>query len=91
MTDEEAEPIRRLVYLLRNNGFNTTGSCGHKMQVDMDLIFDDDITRLQDLLLENGYNEFLITAWNEYRRDFIFRRREMRLELLQNKYGEIEK
>jgi len=30
------EPIRPLVKLLRNNGFNTTCSCGHQMYVEME-------------------------------------------------------
>ena len=88
---KRAEPIRRLAALLRNNGFNTTASCGHEMWVVMEFYLDKDITRLRDLLLENGYTEFRITAWHECRESFIFRKREMKLELLQNKKGRIIK
>ncbi len=34
------EPIRPLVKLLRDNGINTTSSCGHKMYVQADLMLD---------------------------------------------------
>lgn len=55
------EPVRALVKLLRNNGFNTTGSCGHKNPlpyVQMDWYAHDDIQRLYDLLWDNDYKNF---------------------------------
>jgi hypothetical protein len=33
------EPIRELVRVLRNNGINTTGSCGHEMYIQMEHYF----------------------------------------------------
>ena len=90
---EEAieEPIRPLVKLLRENGFNTTCSCGHEMYVELEFYFDEDITRLHDLLWENGYRHFRISAYWEVRESFTWKKRDMRLELLQNKDGEIKK
>jgi len=34
------EPIREVVRVLRDNGVNTTCSCGHKMYVEADIIPD---------------------------------------------------
>jgi hypothetical protein len=44
------EPIRDIVKLLRNNGFNTTCSCGHEMYVEGDLLIDGELKKLHDLL-----------------------------------------
>lgn len=56
------EPIRGLVKLLRDNGFNTTNSCGHKNPlkcVQMEWYgFEEEARRLYNLLCENGYNNF---------------------------------
>jgi hypothetical protein len=52
--DKIEEPIRDIVKLLRNNGFNTRCSCGHDMYVEGDLIIDSELFRLQTLL----YNYF---------------------------------
>ena len=38
--DNLEEPIRELVKVLRNNGINTTCSCGHKMSIEADIIPD---------------------------------------------------
>lgn len=84
------EPIRPLVKLLRNNGFNTTCSCGHEMYIEMEQYVDDVVTRLYNLLYENGYHHFIITTLWERRRSFGWDKRTMRLELLENKDGEID-
>jgi len=44
------EPVRDMVKLLRNNGFNTTCSCGHKMYIEGDLIEDYKLKEIHDLL-----------------------------------------
>lgn len=54
------EPIRDAVRLLRDNGFNTTCSCGHKMYIEVDLMNLDDIETIATLLLENNYKSFKI-------------------------------
>ena len=43
------EPIRDLVKILRDNGFNTTCSCGHNMDIEGDIVIDYDLKRMQDL------------------------------------------
>ena len=49
--DKIEEEIRPLVKLLRNNGFNTTCSCGHNMWVQGDLQLGvDDINTLHKLI-----------------------------------------
>jgi len=61
------EPIRNLVKILRDNGFNTVCSCGHlpKPYVQMDSLDPSEVKRLFDLLLENKYKGFNITlSWN---------------------------
>ena len=55
------KPVRDLVYLLRNNGFNTTSSCGHTKPtpyVQMAWYVHEDIQRLYNLLWDNGYKTF---------------------------------
>ncbi len=53
------EPVRGLVRLLRNNGFNTVCSCGHERYVQMEWYgFEEEVRRLYDLLCENGYGNF---------------------------------
>ncbi|MGD0571702.1 MAG: hypothetical protein ABSB11_01625 [Sedimentisphaerales bacterium] len=58
------EPVRELVRLLRNNGFNTFCSCGHNKPhpcVDMEWYgFEEEARKVYCLLLENGYNNFEI-------------------------------
>jgi hypothetical protein len=46
------EPIRDVVKLLRDNGFNTTCSCGHEMYVEGELIIEGDLNRLHKLLYD---------------------------------------
>ena len=44
------EPIRELVFLLRNNGFNTECSCGHEMNIQFQYIPDGKIHDLYKLV-----------------------------------------
>jgi len=58
---ETLEPgIREMVRLLRNNGFNTTGSCEHEMYVDIDLHAADGVDQLYRLLFDGGHRGFKI-------------------------------
>ena len=64
------EPLRNLVKMLRDNGFNTTYSCAHLPgpSIQMEFYDDNDITRLFDILIENRYTRFFIRAtwyWDE--------------------------
>ena len=53
------EPIRELVQLLRNNGFNTTCSCGHEMSIQMEWYgFEEEARNLYNLLGQKGYKNF---------------------------------
>jgi len=54
------EPVRDIVYILRNNGFNTTCSCGHNMTIEIDMSWD---------ALENLYN-CLAENWGEFYLEF---------------------
>lgn len=56
------KPIRNLVKLLRDNGFNTICSCGHtpKPYVQMESSSEYDINKLYNLLVENGFKNFTI-------------------------------
>ncbi len=58
---EIEEPIRPLVKLLRDNGFNTVFSCGHEMYCESEYC-GQDLTRLSELLSENGYRQFEIVV-----------------------------
>jgi len=54
------EPIRDLVKLLRDNGFNTECSCGHEMYVQCQYLLDGEIFRLHKLLFNAGYRDYEI-------------------------------
>lgn len=87
--EENIEPeIIPLVKLLRNNGFNTTSSCGHKMWVEMEFYNDSDLTILQEILRENGYEYFVITAVVEYHKGLRYYGRSLKVELMVNERGE---
>lgn len=60
----QIEPeIRGLVKLLRDNGFNTTCSCGHEMTIELVLGNHlDEVERLANFLVENGYKDFRISV-----------------------------
>ncbi len=61
--DSLEAPIRKLVKLLRDNGFNTTCSCGQGMWVELELYQGmDGLERIRSLLLEHGYRDFTITG-----------------------------
>lgn len=59
------EPLKELVYTLRNNGFNTICSCGHfpKPFIQLAWYEDSDITRLWNLLTEKGYINWAISGY----------------------------
>ena len=82
------EPIRPLVRLLRDNGFNTTSSCGHDMWVEMEFVDDSDIRTLQELLREGGYGYFRIIATLEEHKALYYYGRGLRVEILVNEKGE---
>lgn len=53
--------VRELVRLLRDNGFNTTCSCGHEMTIELALGNHlDEAERLANFLVDNGYKGFRI-------------------------------
>ena len=54
------EPVRKTVRLLRDNGFNTVCSCGHKMYIQCSYITDGEIMRLDNLLFNNGHRDYKI-------------------------------
>lgn len=54
------EPIRPVVKLLRDNGFNTVSSCGHDMEIQCDVSPDGEFYRLHRLLYDNGHRDYKI-------------------------------
>ena len=56
------EPVRELVKLLRENGFNTESSCGHELYVQCQYSPDGELQRLHDLLFNTGYKQYEITV-----------------------------
>ena len=61
--DENIERgVRNLVRLLRNNGWNTTSSCEHRMNVVVEWYLPEDIEALADFLQEHGYDGFGLTG-----------------------------
>jgi len=65
LKDMIEEPLKDLVQLLRDEGFNTTCSCGHlpTPYIEMEWrSYDDEIFKLYNLLIEHGYKNFFIKA-----------------------------
>lgn len=60
--DNIEEPVRSLVKLLRDNGFNTECSCGHEMYVQCQYILDGQIVELHRLLCNSGYLNYEINV-----------------------------
>lgn len=56
------EPIRSTVKLLRDNGFNTTCSCGHEMEIECELMTDGEMQRLHNLLYNNGFRNYSLVT-----------------------------
>lgn len=54
------KPVRDLVRLLRDNGFNTSCSSGHEMTVQCEQVLDGEVQRLHNLLYNNGYRNYNI-------------------------------
>lgn len=75
-----AEEIRKLLRLLRNNGFNTVSSCGHdNILVQMETYADSDMTRLYNLLAENGYISFVIKSVWQHSKEWTARHIDLRV------------
>lgn len=57
------EPVRDIVYKLRNAGFNTTNSCGHDMWIEIDMPYLD----LYDLytILQEEWGKFILEFYWE--------------------------
>jgi len=53
------ESIRPLVKLLRNNGINTTCSCGHEMYCECEY-YGGPLENIFNLLVDNEYGDFKI-------------------------------
>lgn len=54
------EGVREAVRLLRDNGFNTTCSCHHDLQVTLDICLGGELRRLHDLLYNSGLRNYSI-------------------------------
>ena len=52
--------VRDLVKLLRNNGWNTTCSCGHNKTIEIEITNMVEMENLGTFLIENGIKEFII-------------------------------
>lgn len=59
------EGIRKEVKLLRDNGFNTECSCGHKKYIQCSYITNGTIQDLDNLLFNNGYRDYRICVHTE--------------------------
>ena len=56
------EGIRPIVKLLRDNGINTTYSCQVAMVVEAECYSDTDLLKVYNLLVENGYDGFILKS-----------------------------
>ena len=72
---DKIEPgIREAVRLLRDNGFNTTGSCHHVKMVEGDPVADGELKRMCDLLHDAGHRDFHVAFDVYVRRGVSFSR-----------------
>ena len=60
--DTIEKEIRPIVRLLRDNGYNTTGSCGHDRYVELDIYDFKQVELLWRLLYDKGYRDFIVEA-----------------------------
>lgn len=60
------EEIRPVVRLLRDNGFNTFCSCGHKMYVELECYDPAHITDIYNLLMEHDYLFNIFFYWETH-------------------------
>jgi len=74
-------PIRPFVKLLRDNGFNTSCSCGHEMRVEIEDANDEDVSRLGELLIVNDYRNWEIN-YRVYNRPDCYWHRSMELHII---------
>lgn len=66
--EEYIEPgVRGAVRLLRNSGINTVCSCHHNRTIEAECYDSDEARRVYDLLIENGFQGFLVRVewWHE--------------------------
>jgi hypothetical protein len=82
------EPIRETVRLLRDNGFNTTCSCGHDMSVECGYLVDGELQRLHNLLYNNGYRDYMITVQLEVKAGHLYQGLEITFPKEEN-YGRL--
>lgn len=84
---DSIEPgVRDLVKLLRNNGINTYYSCGHAMVIEAENYQDDEVTTIYNLLVENGYDNFIIEL-NLYQKPGQLVQRNIRIKFLVSPRG----
>ena len=66
--DERIEkPVREIVKKLRNNGINTTCSCGHDMTIQCEYYDVEEFRRIYDILFELNIKEYQIIVTNRIR------------------------
>ncbi|KKM59989.1 hypothetical protein LCGC14_1546480 [marine sediment metagenome] len=64
---DQIEPeVIDVVRLLRDNGFNTISSCGHKHWVETEWIVEGGLKILHDLLFNAGHRNYSITIDLEF-------------------------
>jgi len=54
--------VKEIVYILRNNGFNTTCSCAHDMYIEIDVRWDQ-LEELYNCLAENWGDFYIEFYW----------------------------
>ena len=72
------EPIRGIVKELRNNGINTTSSCGHEMTIQADILVNGQLQVLHNTLFNYFIDgdpdlEYVVTVRLEVRRGMLWR------------------
>ena len=81
--------IRPHVKLLRENGFNTYASCGHRMYISGTCLSARELDNLQDILVNAGYNNYKLNYTQERINGIIIHDFELKFPLKDGTYSVI--
>jgi hypothetical protein len=59
------EPVRDIVMALRNNGVNTTCSCGHEMYIECEYYEDEELQNIYCALIELGFDKYRVEIMDD--------------------------
>lgn len=71
--EENIEPeIRNIVRILRNNGINTESSCGHRMEIQFQILDSEEVNNLDRILYNEGFRDYKIECYYTRYREHLY-------------------